>query len=55
MSCSELIHENLWRIKPWHRGNIQDNGLVWTFWFDRTLSVQQLTQYRDRTDNTIDL
>ena len=26
---SELIQDNLWRINPWHRGNIQDNGLVW--------------------------
>ena len=26
---SELIQDNLWRIKPWHRGNIKVNGLVW--------------------------
>ena len=33
---SKFIQENLWRIKPWHRGTIQDNGLVWHLWFDPT-------------------
>ena len=54
-SYSELIQDNLWRIELWHGGNIQDNGLVWHLWFDPTLSVQELTQYHGRSDNTIDL
>ena len=50
---SELIQDNVWRIKPWHRGNIQDNGLVWHLWFHPTLSVQHKTPVISRIENKL--
>ena len=50
---SELIQDNLWRIKPWHRGNIQDNSLVWHLWFDPTQSVQHNTPVISQVENKL--